>query len=253
MGSILPPTRTRDLEIFSAEKYRNLLEEGYLETSSQDVISRGMKGRYVKLEHPVSMCSRTARMAGCILSTPFVGLLSALTCFQKDSTWNPCIDHCFGPAMDGALIETGFVEDHDGTLEVRKIDFQAFGFETSNKKAWAGLVESGKFPLIQSKKFPQHFYMPFYGPKSQLSYIIVVPFGSTNDSLLYVVANKDNQPCNSQEMDVKGEMLCGGYKLGVKKIKAVSEKQLIAQADYQGTYGTVTKKVYVPSDRLIST
>jgi hypothetical protein len=253
MTSGIPPIRSGNLDSIEPQKYRGLKEEGYNETYSLTCIYRGKQGQYVTLKQPVSACSRVVRMIGCIVAAPLSCVFTCLTCCKCDETTNPCIEHLYAPAMDGGYIEQGFVEDLEGTLALRKKDFNALGYESFDKESMAKLVQSKQFPTIRSTKYPQHFYMPFYGPITQLSYIIVIPYGNVEDVMFFTPSNEENKPCNSEEMRESAETLCGGYKPGVRKIQQTTESKLIGRSTYYGSFGSATGDVYIAKDKIVST
>ncbi len=254
MSNAIPPLWTSTIPAISLQEYTRLLNEGYLETQSQVIIYKGKQGRFVVLEDPISPVNGVARMVGCVLVAPLACLFTLATCFCcVDNTLGPCCDHLYEPFKKGAYVEGGFMVDPEATEELRKKDFQALGYNSFDHESLVALVQSKQFPTIKSGKYPQHFYMPFYGPCSKLSYIILIPNGKVENVLFCCINNAENKPCNSEEIRLRAEKICAGYKPGVNKIQTVSSKTLVAQTTVYGSMGPVTGKVYSINDKIVST
>ena len=210
-----------DMKLLTQKAYDGYLEKGYVETSVEEVIHNGSKGRYVHLTKELSTCGQIATAAGTILGGPilFVAIIgsagvAAISCKSY-------VQYCVRPMMDGGYEVEGYVRDENLTKQLRDQDFQQLGAAAWSKQGGITLVKSGKYPWLQLKKYPQHSYISVYGPVSKISYLIVIPYKDPDKSILFAVANVEGNPCSASEIKKKAEKRCSRF--GVRKVVMVDE------------------------------
>ena len=232
------------ISTLSNKEYKEFLQQGYTESSKEEMVYEGYKGHYVTLKKSIDTCERVARCTGCIFMSPFMAVLNTLTCCGCYAyCFKPCAEHLYGPAMDGAYIEQGFLKDDELTKNLRREDFKALGY---NSFDFHTFVNENRNKAVKSTHFPQHSYIPFYGPKSNISYVIIIPFNNDEKALFYPVSNEKGEPCNTAEMQNWGEKLCGAYKEGLRnsKIQFSTKKVLDSQTSINSNYGTYQTNTY---------
>jgi len=156
--------------------------------------------------------------------------------------------------LDGLNYLSGFIIDKDATEALWDDDFRALGcegYKENHQKAKKQLVESGKFPIIRSGKYPQHCYMTFYGPVSKLAHVIMIPFGSSNNDLIMkrIKNRKTGAPVNTEALNKHAEILCGGYRPGGGKITTTVKRKLVGR--HVTDYGTIGS-IYFYEEQIVS-
>jgi hypothetical protein len=242
------------IEILTQDKYQQFLSEGYIEATSKPMVHCASKGRFVQLYKPLSTCERVGRMAACIFICPLSFPLSAVTCGVIKCIYEPCVDHLVVPSIDGCYPEEGYLKNNQLTKELRDKDFEELGYNDGfTRENFINLAESDRYPIIQSRRFPQHCYILFYGLASNFSYAITIPNHNTKLASFYPIHNDAGKPCNTEEGSKQAEILCGGYKPGAKSIKVVTEKHLVGSTRINTAYGTFTGAAYAHEQRIEST
>jgi hypothetical protein len=242
---------TKPTPVMSVQEYNAYLQDNYTERKSTKMYHRASIGKYVVLGQPIGTCETIARSIGCIIIAPLACLCA---CFMEEQV-GKCI-FCCAEGMDGYNRVEGFVADTEATEALQNEDCKALGIDGSNLKTSLRTYvetqkEKGNLP-IKSSKYPQHSYMSFYGEKSNFSYIIFLPNGKSDDVGFYPVFNKEGKPCNTQEIISMADQISGGWRKGIKTIKAVTEKVPLASTVTNTIYGPMKGQVYLNQTRYES-
>ncbi len=237
MANATTPRLYDNVQLFTQAKHEDMLNNNYVVVKSSVCVYRGDVGKLIKYQYPISGCERAARLVACVAVTPFSCILTTLTCGQCQATFIPCLGHLVGVPLDGGYLENAFVKDQEQSVELRNQDFQALGYDSSENENIAELVKSEKFLVFQSEKSREHYYMPFYGPVSNWSYIVVIPNGKLEDLQFHTVFGNANKPLSKRGIKIRGETLCRTYRPKVGQVQDVAAN-VVAQS--RNTYGSIS-------------
>ncbi len=244
-------------ETISQKQYDALLQEGYQVHAEQTIKFRASIGKNVVLHQPLDTCERMGKIFSCCLIAPFACLCAPIF---KEAAWGCCESNCYQPGL-GFIEKVYFIIDPKKTAELKQQDYELLGCASEGKldnKKLANYVQqqiTNGGRKLHSSKLSEHSYMTLYGPASQFSYVIIVPFGNLHDtdniSLFAVYHTNDGKPLNSGELMQKADQACAAYRPNVNNMRVTTETVPIAYATHDAVYGTVKSIAYENREKVI--
>ncbi len=214
---MLLATSLQNLNFVNEEGYQSYLKAGYAPSESKPITYRGYQGTYYKLSRLVNCHEHVTNCFRCIACNSLAVIASFLTCGScLHDTCDPCTESIENHWARGTL--EVFVCSKNETKRLKDDDFKMLGYQTGcTSENMKQLVKKGTFPLHHCESHNTFWYMPFYGPKSNFSYVIIIETNEPLKSLAWAavksvkivnVWDSKNNVCSQEEMICKAEAMC---------------------------------------------